>query len=162
MSKQGLYANRFGDMLETVVISILQSKGFRVISFKESQSFADIGEELLIKNVPFTTIYGHPGKTEFLLSSKKHNLKTRIECKWQQVAGSVDEKFPYLYLNCIEAIPENDILILIDGAGAKKGSLQWLKDATKNKLYVSEKSKHKNIQIMTTAEFIIWANETFR
>ncbi len=162
MSKQGLYANQFGGMLETVVVSVLESKGFQLISYKDYRVSPDSSEELLIKNMPFTTIYGHPGMTEFLLKSKKYNLQMRIECKWQQVAGSVDEKFPYLYLNCIEAMPENDILILVDGTGAKKGSLQWLKDACKNKLYVSDRNKFKNIQVMSTTEFIKWANVTFR
>jgi hypothetical protein len=59
-------------------------------------------------------------------------------------------------------MPENDILILIDGTGAKKGSLQWLKDACKNKLYVRDKNEFKNIQVMSTTEFIKWANGTFR
>lgn len=161
MSKQGLYANQFGGTLETIVISVFKSKGFQVISYKEYQLNPEQGDNLLIKNVPFTTIYGHPGKTEFLLISKSNNLKMRIECKWQQVAGSVDEKFPYLYLNCIKAIPEKDILIIIDGAGAKKGSLQWLKEACKNKLFIDD-DKCKNIQIMSTMEFIAWVNETFR
>ena len=161
MSKQGLYANQFGGTLENLVISVFESKGFRVISYKEYQLNSDQSDNLLIKNAPFTTIYGHSGKTEFLLISKSHSLELRIECKWQQVAGSVDEKFPYVYLNCIEAIPENDILIIIDGAGAKKGSVQWLKDACKNKLYVNN-NKCKNILIMSTVEFIAWANKTFR
>jgi hypothetical protein len=34
--------------------------------------------------------------------------RKNIECKWQQVSGSVDEKLPYLYLNCIEAMPEKN------------------------------------------------------
>ncbi len=70
-------------------------------------------------NVPFTTIYQHGGNTEFRLISERYNMDIRIECKWQQVAGSVDEKLPYLYLNCIEAMPEKHIIIIIDGDGWK-------------------------------------------
>jgi len=51
--------------------------------------------------------------TEFLLKSKEYNFNVRIECKWQQVSGSVDGKLPYLYLNSIEAMPESNIIIII-------------------------------------------------
>ena len=39
----------------------------------------------------------------------------------------MDEKFPYLYLNCIQAMPEREIILLIDGNGYKPGALAWLK-----------------------------------
>ena len=74
---------------------------------------------MLLKNVPFETIYGHNGNIEFVLISKKYELRIRIECKWQQSACCVGEKLPYLYLNSIEAMPEKDIMILIDGNGFK-------------------------------------------
>lgn len=85
----------------------------------------------------------------------------RIECKWQQVAGSVDEKLPYLYLNSIEAMPEKMIMILIEGAGWKAGSLKWLKDAVKNKKYTTKENNDKTILIFNLAEFFTWANNTF-
>jgi hypothetical protein len=50
-------------------------------------------------------------------------LEIGIECKWQRISGSVDEKFPYAYLNCIEAMPERDIIIVVDGGGAKQGAV---------------------------------------
>lgn len=119
------------------------------------------GEELLLKNVPFETIYGHKGNTEFLLISEKYKLRIRIECKWQQSAGSVDEKLPYLYLNTIEAMPEKDIMILIDGEGFKAGAKTWLKTAVKGKLYTTENNNDKNIMVFTLADFFTWANKTF-
>jgi hypothetical protein len=88
-------------------------------------------------------------------------LEIRIECKWQQAAGSVDEKLPYLYLNTIEAMPENSIMILIDGAGWKTGAIQWLKDAVKQKKYTTEETKNKNIMVFSLTEFFTWANRTF-
>jgi hypothetical protein len=85
----------------------------------------------------------------------------RIECKWQQVSGSVDEKLPYLYLNSIEAMPELSVMILIDGAGWKAGAIQWLKDAVKQKRYTNEQNITKEILIFNLTEFFTWANETF-
>lgn len=119
------------------------------------------GKELLLEYVPFTTIYEHKGNTEFLLLSEKYTLKMRIECKWQQVSGSVDEKLPYLYLNIIEAMPEDTVMILIDGAGFKQGALKWLKEAVKKQKYTTDSNKNKKIMVFSLTEFFTWANKTF-
>ncbi|SMG65890.1 conserved hypothetical protein [methanotrophic bacterial endosymbiont of Bathymodiolus sp.] len=115
--------------------------------------------ELLLKNVPYDTVYGHKGNTEFLLKSKGLNLEIRIECKWQQVAGSVDEKFPYLYLNCIETMSENEIILIVDGGGYKDGALAWLKDAVQEKKY--QNNLAKEIRVFSLVDFLTWANKTF-
>lgn len=86
-----------------------------------------------MENCPFKNIYHHDGNTEFLLKPKRFNCEIRIECKWQQSNGSVDEKFPYLYLNCIEAMPEKGIVIIVDGDGAKAGAITWLQETVKSK-----------------------------
>lgn len=68
------------------------------------------------------------------------------------VFGSVDEKFPYLYLNCIETMPEKDIIVLIDGGGAKEGSISWIKKTSQLCLY-NRDEKLKNIMVMNLSEF---------
>ena len=162
MENQGGIANAQGRTLESVVISTLEQKGFRKVPYKEYLNGLNIyGDELLLTNVPYETIYGHKGKTEFKIQSQRYG-EYRIECKWQQSSGSVDEKFPYLYLNCIEKMPENNIIIIIDGQGAKPGAIDWLRRAACLKLYSSEKNRNKNILVMSLAEFIIWVNQTFR
>jgi hypothetical protein len=161
--RQGGLANSSGGTLEKTVVGTLQSKGFVVAMYREYVKKPEkYGKELLLRNVPFKTIYKHPGNTEFLLLSEKYNCEIRIECKWQQSAGSVDEKFPYLYLNCIEAMPEQDIIIIAEGGGAKQGAVEWLKNATENKLYTGPHNKDKTVKVMTLVEFIQWANKTFR
>ncbi|HOF99133.1 MAG TPA: hypothetical protein PLD44_07095, partial [Paludibacteraceae bacterium] len=125
-----------GNQLEVAVKTVLIGKGFELVKYRDWEKNQEkYGKELLLENVPFTTIYEHNGNTEFLLISEKYELKIRIECKWQQVGGSVDEKLPYLYLNTIEAMPEETIMILIDGSGWKTGAIKWLKDAVKQKKY---------------------------
>lgn len=163
MSKsQGGLANSSGNTLERTVIATLESKGFEVVKYriwhKNPEKF---GNELLLRNVPFETIYAHKGNTEFLIKSKKHDLEIRVECKWQQSSGSVDEKFPYLYLNCIENMPEKDIFIIVDGGGAKPGAINWLRNAASSKLYQDEQ-KQTNVSVMNLTEFMIWANTTLR
>ena len=160
--EKGTKSNITGNQLEVAVKTVLTGKGFELINYRDWEKNKEkYGDELLLENVPFTTIYKHKGNTEFLLISKKYNLQIRIECKWQQVSGSVDEKLPYLYLNTIEAMPENSIMILIDGAGWKAGAIKWLKDAIKQKKYTTETNMQKNIMIFNLTEFFTWANKTF-
>lgn len=159
--KKGTKSNLSGNQLEVAVKSVLTGKGFELVRYKDWEKDKNkYGGELLLENAPFTTIYNHKGKTEFLLLSEKYNLKIRIECKWQQVSGSVDEKIPYLYLNSIEAMPEKDIMILIDGAGWKQGAIKWLKDAVVQMKYTTGERK-KNIMVFSLTEFFTWANKTF-
>jgi len=159
---QGRKSNKTGNLLETTVRSILAEKGFEIIKHKDwIKNSLFSGKELLIENVPYTTIYNHRGKTEFLLKSEKYKFEARIECKWQQVSGSVDEKLPYLYLNCIEAMPEDNIIILIDGEGWKHGGIQWIKDAAQKEKYLNSEIKPKNIQVFSLTEFMTWANNFF-
>ncbi len=160
--KKGRKTNITGTQLERAVQVVLLEKGFEIVMYRLwRKNPEDYGKELLLKNVPFTTIYGHRGNTEFLLISEKYNLRIRIECKWQQTKGSVDEKLPYLYLNTIEAMPEKDIIILIDGDGFKAGAKTWLRNAAKEKLYTNKKNHDTNVVVFSLAEFFTWANNTF-
>ncbi len=160
--EKGTKSNVTGNQLEQAVKTVLSGKGFEIVNYriwdKNKEKF---GDELLLENAPFASVYEHNGNTEFLLISKKYNLRIRIECKWQQVAGSVDEKLPYLYLNTIEAMPEKSIMILIDGAGWKAGSIKWLKNAVKEKKYTTDENRDKEIFVFSLTEFFTWANKTF-
>jgi hypothetical protein len=159
---QGGLANSSGNTLEKTIIATLASKGFAVANYRQwAKNPATYGTEILLCNVPFETIYGHPGNTEFLLRSARYALEIRIECKWQQSAGSVDEKFPYLYLNCVEQMPEQQILIVVDGGGAKAGAVAWLRRACANRLYLAPDNP-KTITLMTLVDFLVWANQVFR
>lgn len=161
--KQGGLANSSGSTLEKTIVGTLVSKGFNLVSYSEWKKKPEkYGDEFLITNYPYETIYGHKGKTEFLLKSSRYNLEIRIECKWQQSSGSVDEKFPYLYLNCIEKMPEKKIFIVIDGGGAKAGSVSWLREAANSKKYLGDHVTDKEISVMSLSDFLIWANKNLR
>ena len=163
MSTQGGQANKTGNVLEQLVIGTLGAHGFNSIKYSAYiKDESKYGKELLLRNVPFTTLYEGRGFTEFLLLSEKFNLKIRIECKWQQKAGSVDEKLAYVYLSCIEAIPEDDIIILIDGAGFREGAIRWLKNAAEQRKFIPHDKPNKNVRIMSSTEFLTWCNETFK
>jgi len=151
-----------GNVLEKTVVSVFQSKKFVVAAYRAWQKNpAKFGEEVLLTNAPYETIYKHRGHTEYLLRSKRFNKEIRIECKWQQVSGSVDEKLPYLYLNCIETMPEKEIIIVIDGDGWKKGAIEWFKEAVTNRRYTDKASLGRVVRIFNLKEFITWANKEF-
>lgn len=151
-----------GSVLEKAVKSVFTTKGFVLEKYSNwAKNPSKFGEELLLTDAPYTTIYGHKGKTEFLLKSQKYNKNIRIECKWQQVAGSVDEKLPYLYLNCIESTPEKEITIIIDGDGWKDGAILWLKETVAKKKYLASELDGKVIHIFNLKEFLTWANKEF-
>lgn len=162
MVKQGSKANKQGKILENAVESLFGKKGFEIVPYsrwiKKKEAF---GKELLLTNVPFETIYNQRGYTEFVIISEKYNCQIRIECKWQQSSGSVDEKFPYLYLNCLEKMDEDKIIIICDGGGAKPGSIQWLKDTAISRKYAGEINEEKTIEVFSLTEFIVWANNSF-
>lgn len=161
MEKQGSRANHSGNMLEATVENVCMQKGFKIANYAQYEKSPELQAEpeLLLKNVPFTSIYGHRARTEFLLKSKRHSIEARIECKWQQSLGSVDEKLPYLYLNCVEAMPENHIIVIIDGHGWKDGAISWLKQSVAQKKYIDS---GKRIDIFSLTDFIIWANNDMR
>ena len=160
---RGTLANQSGNILEQTVKTVFLQKKFEILPYNHWEKHRMLfGTELLLTNAPYTTIYNHPGHTEFLVLSKNYNLETRIECKWQRSAGSVDEKLPYLYLNCIESMPENQIIIILDGDGFKKGSKIWLENAVKNNKYCFAHDKKKIIEVFSLSEFIVWANKILR
>lgn len=160
---QGGAANHQGRILEKTVVPTLESHGFEVVAYSAwRKNPGNYGTELLLKHVPYTTIYNQKGFTEFLVKSERFGLNVRIECKWQQSSGSVDEKLPYLYLNCIETMPETDIIIIAGGGGMKPGAIPWLKDAVRQRKYVSSEMPRKNIQVFSIEEFMTWANKTLR
>lgn len=160
---QGGAANHQGNVLERTVVPTFEAHGFEVVAYSAwLKNPANYGTELLLKHVPYTNIYGARGYTEFLAKSARLELNVRIECKWQQSSGSVDEKFPYLYLNCIETMPETDIIIIAGGGGMRSGALPWLKEAVRQKRYMLPDAPKKNVQVFSIDEFLQWANKTLR
>lgn len=152
-----------GNVLERTVKEVLSANGFEIVKYGDWIKNPDkFGSELLLTNAPFETIYKHRGKTELLLKSQEHKLEIRIECKWQQGAGSVDEKLPYLYLNSIEAMPEKHIVVIIDGKGWKTGAIPWLKEAAAKKKYTTNYNSNKKIEVLSLTDFMAWSNTTFK
>jgi len=184
MTTHGGRANKTGKTLESIVTPTLTSQyGFevwdylrykKVLESKTELLAGELPKRLLIKRAPFTTLYGSKGTTEFLLRAENvHSTPEfpianppsqficRIECKWQQSAGSVDEKFPYLYLSCVEAMTESNIIILHGGGKYRVGAIEWLKNAVQTRKYVTPEMPQKNIRVLGIEDFMKWVSNAF-
>ena len=84
-------------------------------------------EYILFKNAPFKGLFRTERRSEFLLHSLRFG-DIRIECKYQQSSGSVDEKFVYMVREARECMPELEIWFVMEGGGWRTEAFQWLKE----------------------------------
>ncbi|WP_156953320.1 PD-(D/E)XK nuclease superfamily protein [Afifella pfennigii] len=76
------------------------------------------------RNAPYTSIYGHDARIEFLLAIGARRYL--VETKRMSVSGSVDEKLPFVWLNALENQPEYDFVLVLDGEGWKPEARRWV------------------------------------
>ena len=129
--KQGAKANLNGKIIEQTIIPQLTLSGYKIYKYSDivkEPSFLD-EKKVVITNMPFKSVYGHKGKTEYLIINTARGKKIRVESKHQASAGSVDEKFVNLFLNTVYAYPEDEIILLIQGEGFKPQAKAWLTNA---------------------------------
>lgn len=147
----GEQANATGGRLERVVQGLLDGEGYRLVRTKSL-------EEIRQYRIPLYTpqfcigkgIYGTDIKVDFVVyHHDKHPEPFIIECKWQQVAGSVDEKFPYLVEN-IKLHPI-DTILLLDGGGYKAGAESWVRNQ------VDQQNRLR--KVLNMQEFQRWVND---
>jgi len=84
-------------------------------------------DDCLIDGFPYTGIYGKTDAKSDLVLIHPTGRRARIIVKWQGTSGSTDEKFPYVMENAF-VVPENDVVILAGGTGAKPAAVRWLVD----------------------------------
>lgn len=84
------------------------------VSFKREiiQNFVKENGSSIVKRYPYLNIGDREGETEFGLCSPD-KFPIRIECRYQEVPGSVIEKIPNLFLSCREN--EETFLLLLFG-----------------------------------------------
>lgn len=134
----------------------MQDNGYTEFTGSRLQLFENrksIGGKQYAKQVPCgTSIYESPRKCDILVFNKdKFPDDLIIECKWQQSAGSVDEKYPFTLFNIIKiGVPT---IILLDGGGYKKTALNWLKNQVD--------PKRALIGVHTMSEFQALVNKGF-
>lgn len=142
---QGGRANRTGGGLEHFIESQLQHLGYSRLP----NGTLPTDPRTYARHVPYTNLYGGQSRSEFVLCDI-HGEAIRIEAKWQQAAGSVDEKFPYMFLSLLQ-VPELHIIIVQDGGGARPDAARWLREEAK-------KQTAKRIDVFNMQEFMLWVN----
>jgi hypothetical protein len=132
MTNGGRKANRTGVRLEAFVESALKEH-----RYEESSNGGDLFKKrALITSGRYYARGVNVGKTAygehtqrrvdlFIVSKELFPNDLIFECKWQQVKGSADEKYPNLVNNIkTTGIPT---IVVIGGNGYKPGALEWLK-----------------------------------
>ena len=149
VNPQGSTANKNGKKLEDLVEAELCKYKIESLYYNEElDHVADNVKGLLFKNVPYTTVYGSRGRGEFVLSLLGFP-DIRIECRSQTVAGSVDEKLPYLLENC-KVFEEEIVIVVLEGNGYKTKAKEWF-------IENAHAVRFKNINVMSFEEFKDWA-----
>lgn len=178
MASHGARANKSGAMQERAVLHLMEDLRFKQmthVAYQKAKEEGNRPDRVIIKNMPYTTLYGSKGKTEFFIYAKELDstkviplkkaecidFECRIECKCQTSSGSVDEKYPYLYLSCVEAMPEKNIILLMYIPAARDRAKSWLENAIEKRKYTKPREE-KNIVLMETIdEFASWARNAF-
>ena len=94
-------------------------------------------------------IYGAPMKVDFVyMDPGRRTPCVVIHARWQQVGGSVDQKFPFFMLNAKKC--RYPVIFVLGGDGFKAGARKWLE---------SEARRAKNVlHVFSEEQFQEWAN----
>jgi hypothetical protein len=95
-----------------------------------------------------TSIYGYSLRADFVV----HNLTEYpsglvIESKWQDTAGTADEKFPYLVANIMGGNYGRPVIVVVSGGGCRPGALNWLQEQV---------SAHPFVAVFSLEELMSW------
>lgn len=159
----GRRASLGGQMLETV-IKALTLKAFHECGYQEyHKSRGDLFEHeeqrMLIRNYPYTTIFGTPGRREYYIHSQEWTGE--LECKFQSGGGSVDEKMLYL-AETLRRGSEQRLAIVHGGAywdrePRGQAIIKWLKAESK-----VLRQGGKELVVLGLDDFFRWANQTWK
>ena len=105
-------ANRSGRIAESIIAALLQ------------QHQCEFSRQVAVGQ----SIYGTTLRADFVV----HNLVEYprglvIEAKWQDVGGSVDEKFPYVVANAKTGAYGRPVLLVAFGPGIRPGPIEWVR-----------------------------------
>jgi hypothetical protein len=134
---QGGRANQHGRTAEAVIESVLHARA----PMAEIIPGASIGR----------TIYDGELKVDrYVVGLPAFPNGLAIESKWQELSGSVDEKFPYLVENIKTCYP-CPVIIVTGGRGARPGAIRWLKRQVDGVHLIA---------VLTLEEFVTWCNRS--
>lgn len=150
-----------GQVLEQVIQALTLRK-FVIRPYSDGggeQLFADAKSRWLIKNYPYHTLFGTPGRREWFLESPEWT--GQLECKFQNSGGSVDEKMVYL----VETLRRSDIRALAlvyagnywSNESRGKAIVEWLqREAT-----AIRHQYQKELLVLNMTGFFHWVKRMF-
>lgn len=149
MEQGGKKAARTGKRLESFIENLL-IEDYTYIKKEEFKTATFLDQPIYTRQLRICkSIYDSDLKGDFVIHHPEKWPKCLVvEAKWQQIGGSVDEKFPYLVMNIKERYPYPAIVV-IDGGGFKKGAVDWL---------VNQKGENI-LEVFTMPQFQKWVNE---
>ena len=152
MIKQGgTQANYTGTILEQFILARLNEQGYTYIDRNRFVPTRFLEQPIFTQKFHIgSSIYDTPQYCDFIVyHPQKWPNNLVIESKWQEVGGSVDEKYPYLVLN-IQMKYTTPTILLLDGGGYKKGAEQWIRS----------QSGHGNLLLVfNMQQFTAWVNK---
>ena len=181
-------AGKAGAYFEATVNS-LEKVGYPLISFKNKKNHNKLPGCYIETNVPYCNILcqvakkydlkkrRRVGRTEFVIISNKAvstpefpNIKSnaqnrfRVECKWQNVPGTSQNKLTHAVLDLLYGSPEENIILLLDGDGFDPMMKRFIYDICENNGLVwknsyPNKRPNKRMKMMGMVEFIDWVNK---
>ena len=152
LKSSGTLANENGSVLEKFIEHNLLNKGYTYVNRKDFSAATYLKQP--IYSYQFfvgQSIYDTPVYCDYIIyHPDKWPECLVIEAKWQQVGGSVDEKYPFTILN-IKTRSSYTTILLLDGGGYKKGAEKWLRGQVDKKL----------LHVFSMAEFQTFVNKDF-
>ena len=171
----GAEANRSGLTWEAWVKTLAEKQGFEIRRhrFRDACTTPVEGRRFVWTHVPYTTIFHNiknPSKasTEYVVECGSERV--RIECKWQGVAGSVDEKYPFMYLNAALTMSEPTVVFALGGEYFESGKgaevREWLREVCINPpAWLSDDVRtrltQRQLLVLTPNTFAKWFRERF-
>ncbi len=171
----GAEANKSGLTWEAWVKVTAEKQGFTIRNYSQRAACTTpvIERRIVWTHAPYKTIFHNiknPSKasTEYLVECGFDRI--RIECKWQGVAGSVDEKYPFMFLNAALTMTEETVVFALGGEYFEKGKgaevFDWLSNVCNDPPEwfsddVRASLRRRQLLVLTTNSFAKWFRKRF-
>jgi hypothetical protein len=147
----GTQANYTGTILDQLILARLYEQGYTYVDRNRFMPTRFLEQPIFSRKFHIgSSIYDTPQYCDFVAyHPQKWPNNLVIESKWQEVGGSVDEKYPYLVLN-IQMKYITPTILILDGGGYKKGAEKWIRD----------QAGHGNLLLVfNMLQFTAWVNK---
>lgn len=127
MANGGRQANKTGNSLERFVAFILDDKGYQRISpAREFFAFVSSKQPIYATQcIAGKDYYNRNWRVDFIVyHPEKWPNCLVIECKWQAISGTVEQKYPFV----VQSIKKNiyPAIVILDGGGYSDEAKNWL------------------------------------